>query len=349
MPTIYKTQSGWRAQVRLANKPASSKILPSKREAIIWAREEEERLHKSSSNNPNQTFAEVLEIYQTHARPGGKTKQWTLARLAQYWGDWRMTEIHSGTIATYAARRKREGAGPSTILQDLIYLNVVLGHGGVLAGNREAQVARLELSAAIKSLRHTGTIASSEERDRRPTEAELIALEQHWAARPRLATPMFDIVLFAICTCLRLGEIVGSGGITWEDVNITNRSIWVRGRKDPRNPQGRDELIPLLNGPVTYKSYTVDPCAILARQKSSVLGKGRVFPFSESCVGNGFAQATEACQIDDLHFHDLRHEGISRLFESGLDIPQVASVSGHRSWKNLKRYTHLRHEVIFKL
>jgi len=46
--------------------------------------------------------------------------------------------------------------------------------------------------------------------------------------------------------------------------------------------------------------------------------------------------------IDDLHFHDLRHEGCSRLFELGWTIPQVASVSGHRSWQSLKRYSHLR-------
>lgn len=45
--------------------------------------------------------------------------------------------------------------------------------------------------------------------------------------------------------------------------------------------------------------------------------------------------------IKDLHFHDLRHEGISRLFEMAQTIPQVASVSGHRSWQSLKRYTHM--------
>jgi hypothetical protein len=41
-----------------------------------------------------------------------------------------------------------------------------------------------------------------------------------------------------------------------------------------------------------------------------------------------------------LHFHDLRHEGISRLFEMGRTIPQAASVSGHRSWASLQRYSH---------
>jgi integrase len=56
-------------------------------------------------------------------------------------------------------------------------------------------------------------------------------------------------------------------------------------------------------------------------------------------------QILRACQlldIVDLHFHDLRHDGVSRLFEIGRNIPQVAAASGHRSRASLKRYTHLR-------
>jgi predicted metal-dependent RNase len=41
-------------------------------------------------------------------------------------------------------------------------------------------------------------------------------------------------------------------------------------------------------------------------------------------------------------FHDLRHDGVSRLFEMNWDIPRVASVSGHRDWNSLRRYTHPR-------
>ncbi|MBN9403835.1 MAG: tyrosine-type recombinase/integrase [Burkholderiales bacterium] len=40
--------------------------------------------------------------------------------------------------------------------------------------------------------------------------------------------------------------------------------------------------------------------------------------------------------------HDLRHECISWLFERGWNIPHVATVSGHRSWASLKRYTQIR-------
>ena len=52
--------------------------------------------------------------------------------------------------------------------------------------------------------------------------------------------------------------------------------------------------------------------------------------------------------LEDLRFHDLRHEATSRLFEMGLEIMEVASVSGHKSLAMLKRYTHLRAEELAK-
>lgn len=63
-------------------------------------------------------------------------------------------------------------------------------------------------------------------------------------------------------------------------------------------------------------------------------------------------KVTRACArlaIIDLHFHDLRHEATSRLFEAGYDIPEVASVTLHSSWNELKRYTQLRPESLHRL
>ena len=48
--------------------------------------------------------------------------------------------------------------------------------------------------------------------------------------------------------------------------------------------------------------------------------------------------------IEDLHFHDLRHEAISRFFEIGISIPEVALISGRKDYRMLARYTHLRAE-----
>jgi integrase len=68
-----------------------------------------------------------------------------------------------------------------------------------------------------------------------------------------------------------------------------------------------------------------------------------IFPYKAKTISDIFARACKVLGIEDLRFHDLRHEGVSRLFEMGKTIPQVAVVSGHRSWQSLQRYTHLRH------
>ena len=80
---------------------------------------------------------------------------------------------------------------------------------------------------------------------------------------------------------------------------------------------------------------------IWASRRHAGRKEGVIFPYNPRSIGHAF-RAFARLQIYDLHFHDLRHEGVSRLFEADWDIPQVATVSGHRDWKMLQRYTHLR-------
>lgn len=67
-----------------------------------------------------------------------------------------------------------------------------------------------------------------------------------------------------------------------------------------------------------------------------------IFPYTGKSVSASFTRAYSLLGIKDLHFHDLRHEGGSRLFEMDWDIPRVSSVLGHCDWNSLRRYTHLR-------
>jgi len=68
----------------------------------------------------------------------------------------------------------------------------------------------------------------------------------------------------------------------------------------------------------------------------------RLFPYHSDSISASFTRACQFLGIEDLHFHDMRHEGASRLSEMGWTIQQVAQVTGHQSWASLKRYTHMR-------
>ena len=150
--------------------------------------------------------------------------------------------------------------------------------------------------------------------------------------------PMSRIIRFAIATAMRQEEICR---VTWSDLNTRTKMLTIRDRKDPRQKKGNDQRIPLL----AVSGY--DALALIEEQRAIRANEDdRIFPYVHKSAGTAFTRACRELNIDDLHFHDLRHDGTSRLFEAGYRIEQVALVTGHKDWKMLRRYTHLRPESL---
>ena len=137
---------------------------------------------------------------------------------------------------------------------------------------------------------------------------------------------MEDLILFAVATAMRLGEILR---LQWDDINHDDKTIIIRDRKHPTEKEGNDQEVPLLG----------DAYKIAMRQKNT---DARIFPVTEGTTSSLFPRACKALGIIDLRFHDLRHEGVSRFFEQKYSIEQVALLSGHRDWKMLARYTQVK-------
>jgi integrase len=350
MASIYKSSDGkrWRVIVRRKGSKPVSKYFSSHLEAQKWAREQEVEADRGQNTAPGLrlTVGALVRTYKENlSKTYGTTKEWNLQLLEKQLGHVRLEEVSGPSIVSFIQRREREGAGPSTNGQTLSYLRTVIRHGGALAGAGQAvAVALANMDLVWDTLMHTGRISHSQKRNRRPTEAELSALFDYFDSRPKSNVPMTELVMFAIATTMRLGEIVGAKGVVWEDFNPDHRSIWIRKRKDPTVPGGRDMLVPLPNNITTLHHKTLDPVAIMLRQKTARLQSGRVFPYAKNTVTIAFSHACSELGIEDLVFHDLRHEAISRLFEAGWTIAQVAALSGHKSWKNLQRYTHISAE-----
>lgn len=173
------------------------------------------------------------------------------------------------------------------------------------------------------------------ERDRRPANAEVERLVAHFDDKKRQRIPMGKVIRFAIATTMRAEEITR---LQWADVNEATRTIVIRDRKDPQDKDGNDQEVPLLG-----EAWTI--------LQSMERTDPRVFPYNSKSFSSIFPRACQALNppIDDLRFHDLRHEGISRLFEAGYSIPEVAILSGHKDWKMLKRYTQLKAASLHRL
>jgi len=69
----------------------------------------------------------------------------------------------------------------------------------------------------------------------------------------------------------------------------------------------------------------------------------------DDAISTMMARVCKRAGIENLRFHDLRHEATSRFFEKGLNPMQVAAITGHRTLQMLKRYTHLRAEDLAKM
>jgi integrase len=132
------------------------------------------------------------------------------------------------------------------------------------------------------------------------------------------------LIVLAIETAMRRGELVD---LLWHNVDLDKRVAHL-----PTTKNGESRDVPLSQrATATLKALSVDRG-----------DRKRVFPLS----GNGVRLAWEHLRVragcPDLHFHDLRHEAVSRLFERGLNLVEVAAISGHKELKMLQRYTHLR-------
>lgn len=182
---------------------------------------------------------------------------------------------------------------------------------------------------ALAVMKQLKLIDKSLKRDKRPTLAELDKLLDHFAhqeRRLRASMQMRKIIAFAIFSTRRLSEITS---IQWADFEPEHNRILVRDMKHPDEKAGNN----------VWCELTPEAIAII---ESMPKKKARIFPYNKKSVGLSFTNACKILDIENLHFHDLRHEGISRLFEMGKPIPIVATHSGHRTWSSLQRYTHIR-------
>ena len=178
-----------------------------------------------------------------------------------------------------------------------------------------AKIIGLANSAAVGSTRTVSTVKEA---------ALLLACRQS-------SVELEAIVRVALETSARLGELLK---LQWKDVNLTKCTGKLFDTKN-----GEDRVIPL--SPKALEALKLLPRHI----------GGRVFwRWSASDSFNKtWTRACQRAEINDLRFHDLRHEAVSRLFESGnWNSMEVAAVSGHKTLAMLKRYTHLRAEDLAK-
>lgn len=173
----------------------------------------------------------------------------------------------------------------------------------------------------------------SNARDRRVIDAEVEAI-----CDATESVELASLVRLALATAARRSELLS---LTWRDTDL-NRKVAVLRAGNTKNGHARQ--LPL------------SPAALeVLRSLPRDINGGRIFTMQPHSVTQAFNRAADRARktyvvgggadphfLADLRFHDLRHEGCSRLAELGLSAFELSAVSGHRTLQLAARYTHLQ-------
>jgi integrase len=307
--------------------------------AVSWARHREVALENHAVPGRQErepvTLAELIrwyiETFETISR-WQRSKQTHLEFLERHvTGKANALDLTAAALIDHVRSRRANGAGPATVINDLVWIGVVLR---AAKNVRELPVRPEITQEASSACRELRLIGKPRRRARRPRAGELARLRDYFVCRDRRAQiPMQAIVDFAIASARREAEICR---LEWRDNDAATRTGLVRDAKHPTSKDGNHRRF----------KYTPEAWAIAANQPKT---SGYIFPYDPKSVGTAFTRACHVLGIEDLRFHDLRHEATSQLFERGYQIHEVAQFTLHESWNELKRYTNLKPERVREL
>jgi len=324
MATIEKRisssgETSFRAKVRLRGHIPLSRTFERKRDAEKWARDQEtdiERGALKSAEADRTTLREALERYlreETPNKKGWRREQdrvaaWLKNPLSHRF----LSQLRGADFARHRDARRAEGRAENTIRLELALMSKlykVAGRDWGMEGLRNP----------IQSLTMP---AGSRQRDRRLSEDEEKSLLKELAQQGPYMPPL---ALLAIETAMRQGELLS---LTWADVDLQRAIAKLR---DTKNSEPRS--VPL----------SVRAVEILKSLPRSLDHATRLFPITQDSVIRAFRAACTAAGIENLKFHDLRHEATSRICDR-LPMHEAMRVTGHKTPSMLMRYYHPKAE-----
>jgi integrase len=291
-------------------------------------REIAQRRATGASDADSMTLRDLIDWYvESSIAKFGRSKAADLNRLKNHEiADRIASGLRTQDYVRHAESRRLEGAGPATVLNDLVWLKQVVKSARASRGLNASLEA---LEDATEHLRRNRIVAKSKARDRRLRDGEEAKLLGYFGSKES-SIPMADIVLFALASARRQEEITR---LKWGDVEEAKGIAWLDDVKHPTRKEGN------------RKSFRLLPEALAIIRRQPKVGN-LVFPYNPKTIGALFTRAVAMLGLPDLHFHDLRHEATSRLFERGYMIHEVAQFTLHESWVTLRRYTKLKPEDV---
>lgn len=307
MATIRKLRARWQAQVRRRGMKPRAKSFDSKVEAEKWARDLETQVDRFGSAPDTKilettTLGDLLDRYQREVSPAKRGSAQEIQRIdvlrRHELAHRTMIGLSQQDIASFRDERLQSVAA-STAVRELAILShvveIAIRDWGLPLNRNVVKMVRRPVIRNARSRRLTG---DEEQRLLAGCDAGKI--------------PCFKTLLIvAIETGMRRSELLG---LQWSDISHNRRVATLHMTK---NGEGRE--VPL--------SQRADQALADWRSNASV-DASTIFPLSAGSLEQAWRRLLVRVSIADLRFHDLRHEAVSRLFERGLNVMEVSSISG---------------------
>ncbi|MBA5604956.1 site-specific integrase [Duganella sp. FT3S] len=319
MPTIRKIGEGqYHVQIRKRGYPTQTKTFTKEADARRWATiiesEMERGVFVSRSEAEATLVKDILQRFATEILPTKRSEQSDKSRiktLIEAFGDYRLASLNSTQVATFRDQRLQV-VGPQSVIHEINLLN------------RALKTASMDWGIALPGGIPTAQIRKPTKprgRDRRVTQTEITKI-----LTATESMELRTIIALAVETGMRRNELAS---LVWEEIDLKKQTAHI-----PVTKTDVPRTVPL------------SKAAIKALKDFGVKEEGRVFGLQPESISQAFERACEPhrANVRDVRFHDLRHEATSRLFEKGLNVMEVAAITGHRTLDMLKRYTHLRAE-----
>lgn len=264
------------------------------------------------------TLRDIMARYRDDVVPGHKGADIECNRISRILRDEAFVDKKLAALCTedlqdFITDRLTEVA-PATVDRDLDVISQVI--------NYSADVWKIaSVESPFVGLRRPKYF---NERDRRLTQDEEASLLE--AAHADENPYVEPAIILALETAARRGELLS---ICKGDVFIDDRYVLLRETKN-----GRSRKVPLTRRALWVVTELMEDCVADDEQLLKISANALKIAF--------FRRVIPASGIEDLHFHDLRHEAISRLAESGqFQLIELQAISGHRDTRMLLRYAHL--------
>ena len=325
MASIRNRQGKWQARVIRKGYAPITKSFLVKQDAERWARQIESDIDRGSYTNlalaEKTLFKDVIERYVQEVTLKTRSMRedaYRLRALARHpIAKLRMTALTPIKVAEYRDERLKMVA-PCSVIRELSYFSSIINHA-----RREWGISMINPVPLVKKP------PTPQGRNRILTEDELDRLYE--ALTPKIKSSnhwILPLTKFALESAMRRGEILG---LRWEHIDLYKRTAFI-----PITKNGESRLVPL-------STAAIEILKTLPRNLH-----GAVFPVTKFTLSAAIDRARIKAQLEDFHFHDLRHMAITRMAERLPNLIELSAVSGHKSLAMLKRYYHPNPEQLAK-